>query len=224
MAVFVLATLSCGKDEVPPPAPSPGTTLDEAALRQEMREEMQTIAREEVARALTGRGRAPHERPTPATPPTPTRPTPLSPVPSPPVPAEPDVTSASTEPDVGTLATPPTPDDATLVVTDLRTATGINRAERLPEGVTNDFEVTGGVVWAYAVLRNDSERERKVTFVWTQDGEERGRSELNVGAKAARWRTWSRKRLTPQSPGRWTIEVRDESDLPIASRTFEVRN
>jgi hypothetical protein len=118
----------------------------------------------------------------------------------------------------------PAASDASLTVLDLSTAAAIDRAAREPSGVATTFAAGGGrAIWAYAVLRNDSELERTLTFVWKQGGTERTRSELKVAPKAARWRTWSKKNLPPTgAAGHWSVELLDESGLPLASRTFEV--
>jgi hypothetical protein len=109
-----------------------------------------------------------------------------------------------------------------MTVLELHTARAVDRNEREPQDLTNRFSAADEGLWAFAVLANTSPERRKVSFVWRHEGQQMGTSELSVGANAARWRTWSRRRLGPDSVGRWTVELVDESGLTLASRSFEV--
>ena len=225
------------------PGVAPSLAKDPAPAEQEaLRREMRRIARDEVAKALDDEPRgaplpsrderalAPHERvatdalPRPGTPP-PTREEALSPAPEKGVaPPAPQTPAAANEEKIATPPPPsPTATDESLVVLDLSTAAAVDRKSREPVGVSSAFRMgETAAIWAHVVVRNDADAERRLTFIWKQDGVERTRADLSVGAKAARWRTWSKKNLLDGSVGHWAIEVVDESGLPLASRTFEV--
>ncbi len=149
--------------------------------------------------------------------------TPPARAPEPPI-AERPVAPAPPAPVVEPRRPVPSASDESLTVLDLTTAATVDRAARVPDGISDDFAVgPTSTVWAYAVIRNDSDLDRTLTFVWRQDGVERTRQELHVAPKAARWRTWSRKNLLDGTAGRWSVELVDEAGLPLASRTFAVR-
>ncbi len=203
--------------------------------RDQLREEMRQIARDEARRAVEERRLAPHERGRRLAPggvvvrPTGEAARPIGRV-TEPAPAEPGEAAAGktepalTEPAPAGTEEPASPsvDDASLTVIDLQTALNIDRKERQPVGAGASFSAGSGAVWAYAVIKNDSDTKRRVSFVWKRAGKEIHRAELDVGAKAAHWRTWSKKSLPKNATGRWTVEIVDESGLPIASRSFEV--
>lgn len=221
--------------------------IDREALRREIRREVRDeLAKSDEARPAKpapsrpdpSRALAPHERngalapsadrePVRRAAPEPEKKTPeadeaaaekvAEPEPQPEPEPEPEERAEAPEPE-------PTASDTTLTVLDLTTAANVDRSAREPTGVSTAFEAGDDkAVWAYAVVRNDSDTDRKVTFIWKQDGVERNRANLRIGAKAARWRTWSKKNLLDGTAGHWTVEVVDEAGLPLASRTFEVR-
>ncbi len=213
-----------------------------------LREEMRAIARAELERELKAKERTPApaqrdrqvkpphyrtphptlqpaEEPTAsdAQPPSQPKRAPTAPGTEPSAQPRPPAPTAELEdaPEYPSAGRPDVTDD-TLKVLELSTALEVDRDEREPRHMSNRFSVSDEGIWAYAVLANDSSRQRQVQFVWKQEGVDRGRSKLPVGSNAARWRTWSRKRLGPESAGRWTVELQDENGLALASRSFEI--
>jgi hypothetical protein len=91
---------------------------------------------------------------------------------------------------------------------------------RLPVGEATSFPASVGHVLAWAEIEN-RDQPTKVTFVWKQDGTERSRADLDVGLSPG-WRTWARKSFRSKDTGKWTVEILDDRNNLLASRTFSI--
>ncbi|HVN31350.1 MAG TPA: DUF2914 domain-containing protein [Thermoanaerobaculaceae bacterium] len=89
--------------------------------------------------------------------------------------------------------------------------------DRTPQGTAERFPATVGELYCFSRLTNVSE---KVLHVWFQGDREILRIELPV--KAAQWRTWSAKKISPGMTGPWRVEVRDAAGTVLATAGFTV--
>jgi hypothetical protein len=89
--------------------------------------------------------------------------------------------------------------------------------DRTPEGVAEKFPASVGELYCYSQVTNVT---GKVVHVWFHADKEVFRIELPV--KAARWRTWSAKKLVPAMTGAWRVEVQDAAGKVLATANFTV--
>lgn len=87
---------------------------------------------------------------------------------------------------------------------------------REPVGAAVSFPATVEELFCFSEL-SGAEGTAEITHVWSKDGKEVFRQTLPV--KAAHWRTWSRKKV---SPGTWKVSVLDGSGAEIGSTSFTV--
>ncbi len=87
---------------------------------------------------------------------------------------------------------------------------------REPVGTAASFPATAEELFCFSEL-SGAEGTAEATHVWSKDGKEVFRQTLPV--KAAHWRTWSRKKV---SPGTWKVSVLDGSGAEIGSASFTV--
>jgi hypothetical protein len=89
--------------------------------------------------------------------------------------------------------------------------------DRAPEGVGEKFPASVGELYCYSQVTNVT---GKVVHVWFHADKEVFRIELPV--KAARWRTWSAKKVVPGLTGVWRVEVQDAAGKVLATANFAV--
>lgn len=89
--------------------------------------------------------------------------------------------------------------------------------DRTPEGVAEKFPASVGELYCYSQVTNVT---GKVVHVWFHADREVFRIELPV--KAARWRTWSAKKVVPSLTGAWRVEVQDAAGKVLATANFTV--
>ena len=89
--------------------------------------------------------------------------------------------------------------------------------DRAPEGVAEKFPATVGELYCFSQVTNMT---GKVLHVWFRADKEVFRIELPV--KAARWRTWSAKKVEPSQIGAWRVEVQDAAGKVLATASFTV--
>jgi hypothetical protein len=89
--------------------------------------------------------------------------------------------------------------------------------DRTPEGSAEKFPASVGELYCYSQITNVT---GKVVHVWFHADKEVFRIELPV--KAARWRTWSAKKVVPGLTGAWRVEVQDAAGKVLAIAKFTV--
>ena len=89
--------------------------------------------------------------------------------------------------------------------------------DRAPEGVADKFPASVGELYCFSQVTNVA---NKVVHVWFHADKEVFRIELPV--KAARWRTWSAKKVVPSLTGAWRVEVQDATGKVLAIAKFTV--
>ena len=89
--------------------------------------------------------------------------------------------------------------------------------DRAPEGAAEKFPASVGELYCFSQLTNVTDR---VAHVWFHADREVFRIELPV--KAARWRTWSAKKILPGMTGAWRVEVQDAAGKVLAVAKFTV--
>lgn len=87
---------------------------------------------------------------------------------------------------------------------------------REPVGASESFPASAGELVCFSEVTGAGGA-AEITHVWALDGAERFRVSLPV--RADRWRTWSRKRV---SPGSWTVTVLGPSGEELGKATFAV--
>jgi len=87
---------------------------------------------------------------------------------------------------------------------------------REPVGASETFPAAAGELVCFSEVTGASGT-AEVTHVWSKDGAELFRQTLPV--RADRWRTWSRKRV---SPGSWTVKVLGPAGEELGSASFTV--
>jgi hypothetical protein len=109
------------------------------------------------------------------------------------------------------LAAPALPADQPAATAEVCTAV----RDRTPEGTADRFPASVGELYCFSRLAGVSDR---VVHVWFHGDKEVFRIELPVGA--ARWRTWSAKKIAPEMTGSWRVEVRDTAGTVLATAKF----
>jgi len=99
-------------------------------------------------------------------------------------------------------------------------AIGTDIVSRRPTGVSKRFTNAPERLVCYTVVRNLKEP-TSVTHVWRHGGKVLARVAVEVGV-SSRWRTWSRKRLTPGQAGDYTCQVLDASGGTLSTHTVTV--
>jgi hypothetical protein len=89
--------------------------------------------------------------------------------------------------------------------------------DRAPYGVAESFSASVGELYCFSQVTNVT---GKVLHVWFLADKELFRIELPV--KAARWRTWSAKKVMPSQIGAWRVEVQDPAGKILAMAKFTV--
>jgi hypothetical protein len=89
--------------------------------------------------------------------------------------------------------------------------------DRAPVGAADKFPATVGELYCFSVVTNATD---KIVQVWFHGDKEVCKVELPV--KAARWRTWSTKKILPGMTGAWRVEVHDAAGGMLATANFTV--
>jgi hypothetical protein len=90
--------------------------------------------------------------------------------------------------------------------------------DREPVGEGNRFGVDVGRLYCYTEILDGAGKE--VTHFWTQDGQNRARVAIEVGAN--RWRSWSTKTIDSGSVGTWEVKVLDADGIVLDTLEFVV--
>ena len=90
--------------------------------------------------------------------------------------------------------------------------------DRAPVGEAETFPPAVGELYCFSEVTGGS---GIVAHVWFYGDKEVWKIELPV--KAARWRTWSAKRILPTMTGDWRVEVRDGAGAVLATAKFAVK-
>ena len=89
--------------------------------------------------------------------------------------------------------------------------------DRAPVGVADNFPASVGELYCFSLVTDAAD---KVVQVWIRGDKEVFKIDLPV--KAARWRTWSVKKILPGMTGAWRVEVRDAAGALLATAKFTV--
>ena len=106
-----------------------------------------------------------------------------------------------------------------LAVVDLRMAREVRGRE--PVGVADHFKGPPERLYAYTVIRNNTERKVLIRWRWIQGDRVRGEYELEAGV-SPRWRTWSSRRFDKTNTGKWTVQVMAEDGRVLGQTSFTV--
>ena len=90
--------------------------------------------------------------------------------------------------------------------------------DRTPVGAADSFPASVGEVYCFTEVINGS---GTIVHAWFHGDKEVRTMELPV--KAARWRTWSAKEISPSMTGDWHVEVRDASGAVLATVKFTIK-
>ncbi len=90
--------------------------------------------------------------------------------------------------------------------------------DRAPVGAGESFPASVGLLYCFTEVTGGS---GTVVHAWFHGDKELWKIELPV--KAARWRTWSAKKIPPAMTGDWRVEVRDEAGAVLATAKFTVK-
>jgi hypothetical protein len=90
--------------------------------------------------------------------------------------------------------------------------------DRAPVGEADSFPASVGELYCFSEVVGGA---GSVVHVWFHGDKELLKLELPV--KAARWRTWSAKKIPPAMTGDWRVEVRDGAGAVVATAKFTVK-
>jgi len=90
--------------------------------------------------------------------------------------------------------------------------------DRAPVGEGNAFPATVGELYCFTEVVNGS---GTVVHAWFH-GDKKVRT-MELPVKAARWRTWSAKKILPAMTGDWHVEVRDTTGAVLATVKFAIK-
>lgn len=85
-----------------------------------------------------------------------------------------------------------------------RAVVAVGVVARNPVGAAESFPAEIGTLYFFNVLEG-AFQEVEIEHVWLREGVEVARVPLQ--ARGPHWRTWSLKQITPESGGRWTVQV-----------------
>ncbi|MEE9167196.1 MAG: DUF2914 domain-containing protein [Candidatus Neomarinimicrobiota bacterium] len=88
--------------------------------------------------------------------------------------------------------------------------------DRTPVNPGTEFEAGVEKVYCFTAVANPGPK-TTITHVWSHEGEEKTRVEMNVGT-SSRWRTWSK--FQPEWTGSWNVTVLDAAGTEIGSADF----
>jgi membrane protein implicated in regulation of membrane protease activity len=91
--------------------------------------------------------------------------------------------------------------------------------DRAPVEAGNSFPASVGKLFCFTKITGALNPTR-VTHVWSFDGNERARVELEVNS--ASWRTYSSKNIENHEVGAWSVEVVDSAGNVLQTLNFEV--
>ena len=107
--------------------------------------------------------------------------------------------------------------DGAVEITRADVATDV--VDREPVGTADSFPGNVGQVYFYTVLEGDFP-ESQFEHVWLHNDEEVAR--VSLTAEGPRWRTWSRKTITPDMTGDWEVQVVDSAGTVLDSASFTI--
>jgi hypothetical protein len=91
--------------------------------------------------------------------------------------------------------------------------------DRAPVEAGSSFPASVGRLFCFTKITGAVDPTH-VTHVWSFDGTERARVELEVNSPS--WRTYSSKNVESQEVGRWSVEVVDSAGNVLQTLNFEV--
>ena len=91
--------------------------------------------------------------------------------------------------------------------------------DRTPVEAGSSFSVSLGKLFCFTKI-NGALNPTHVTHVWSFDGTERARVELEVNSPS--WRTYSSKIIENHEVGAWRVEVVDSAGNVLQTLNFEV--
>ena len=97
-----------------------------------------------------------------------------------------------------------------------KVCTGVK--DRAPVGEADSFPASVGELYCFSEVTGVS---GSVVHAWFLGDKEVFKIELPV--KAARWRTWSVKKILPKMTGEWRVEVRDGAGAVLATAKFAIK-
>ncbi|MGD1148369.1 MAG: DUF2914 domain-containing protein [Thermoanaerobaculaceae bacterium] len=90
--------------------------------------------------------------------------------------------------------------------------------DRAPVGEGDSFPASVGELYCFTEVVNGS---GNIVHAWFHGEKEVRTMELPV--KAARWRTWSAKTISPSMAGDWHVDVRDSAGVVLATVKFTIK-
>jgi hypothetical protein len=130
------------------------------------------------------------------------------------------IASAQTTPETPP-AEPPAEPSATapsLTVAEAAIATGVQALT--PQGVSDNFESSVGKLYAFTKITG-AEGETTIKHLWFHGDQLVGEVELPI--KAASWRTYSSKTITPDMAGSWKVDVTTHDGTVLKSIPFTIQ-
>ncbi len=119
------------------------------------------------------------------------------------------------EDDAPTLEVDP---DAAFAVVEF--GVGSDVAGRELQGRATRFGTDVGTLHAWTKLKNDGDP-RDIDMIWRKQGVETFRYQLTIG-KSPSWRTWSKKTITEDDSGFWSVEIVTKSGDVLATQKFTI--
>jgi hypothetical protein len=109
-------------------------------------------------------------------------------------------------------------DQPAITVEDISICTAIENKQ--PAGIDSVFSSDVGQLYCYTQLTSVQDT-AVISHVWIHNNEVRASVQLTL--KAAKWRTWSSKRIVPEWTGDWRVEVQNEAGELLAKKTFKIQ-
>jgi len=104
-----------------------------------------------------------------------------------------------------------------LVIEEGVVCTGV--VDRVPQGAAETFPPDVGKLYCFTKVSGGAEG-TVIKHLWYHGQDLLHTQELAVGGSP--WRTWSIKTITPDRTGAWKVEIKDGSDILVATLNFTV--
>jgi hypothetical protein len=127
------------------------------------------------------------------------------------------VASAQT-PEAPSAPSAPPATTPSLTVSEAVIATSVESLT--PQGVSDSFDPSVGKLYAFTKITG-AEGETSVKHLWFQGDHLVAEVELLV--KAASWRTYSSKIITPDMAGQWKVDVTAQDGTVLKSMSFTIK-
>jgi hypothetical protein len=96
----------------------------------------------------------------------------------------------------------------------------LNVANRMPQNRVSEIDNNTKKIFFYTNLRNL--KGQAITHRWVYKG--KNMAEVKFYPKSNRWRVYSSKNLWHKWTGRWMVEVLNQHDQILLTKTFEYKN